>query len=307
MRKTHHLCWSGGKELLFRTQSDYIHGIVCLSLAASKSDTEILAYCLMSNHIHLCVRTYDVKRFITTFRYPYSCYFNSRYERRGRLGERHFFTSEIKGIHHLLTAIAYILRNPMHHGICATPFEYTYSSIRAAFQKELGYTMNLNGRDLKARYHRMPDRNHLPHKTIMLKDGLVLPESIIDTPDVEHLFGTARTYLYYMNRISGEVWENEQQKDGKDITPVRIDDIERGVMCEPIPRLLANEFGRRHPQAVSDIELCSIIDEHIAKVHSIKSIYSLQPSDILNIKSFLKDKYHLTNDQIHRCLATNNR
>ena len=61
MKRTYHFCWSGGEELLFRTKEDYIHGIVCLTLAAHKTDATILAYCLMSNHIHICVRTENTK------------------------------------------------------------------------------------------------------------------------------------------------------------------------------------------------------------------------------------------------------
>ena len=121
MKTTYHLCWSGGDELLFRTREDYIHGIICLCIACYETGNNLLAYCLMSNHVHICVRGDNIKALIKAFRYSYTRYFNSKYRRRGKLGERDFFKLEIHGLHHLLTAIAYILRNPLHHGICDTP------------------------------------------------------------------------------------------------------------------------------------------------------------------------------------------
>lgn len=305
MRKTYHLCWSGGNELLFRTKEDYVHCIVCLSLAAYKTDTTILAYCLMSNHVHLCIRTSDVKSFITNFRYPYSCYFNSKNERRGRLGERDFFVSEIKGHHHILAVIAYILRNPLHHGVCATPFEYAYSSIRAAFQTELGYKDYVDRIELKARYYRMPDRNHLASGILMNNDGLILPECIVDVAELEHLFTTARTYLYYMNRISGEEWEKEQLKDVGSTAAIRIHDIENGVKCDSIIRLLGNESGRRRQHTMSDIEICTMIDSFIVEKLGAKSIYTISDDIRQNIAQHLRTRYRLSPDQIIRCLTIN--
>ena len=303
MKRTYHLCWSGGDEVLFRTKEDYIHGIVCLALAAYKTDTTILAYCLMSNHIHICVRTCKPKEFIRSFRYPYSCYFNSRYKRKGRLGERQFFILEIRGVYHLLTAIAYILRNPLHHGICDTPFEYPYSSVRAIFRKELGFGLNEGTRKSARHYSRMPDRNRLPHEITIDSDGLISAQEIVDVGDLEHQFSTARSYMYYMNRLSGETWEKEQSNDGPGTTPIRINDIENGVKCATVQQLLANEHGRHNPNAVHDIELCSIIDRMLEDRFEGKTIYQLSLNQVQQAATFLRTTYHIGTEQIRRCLA----
>lgn len=303
MKKTYHLCWSGGDELLFRSKEDYIHGIVCLAIAAYKTDTTISAYCLMSNHVHLCVRTDNLKGFIVSFRYPYSCYFNTRYKRKGRLGERQFFTLEIRGLHHLLTAVAYILRNPLHHGICATPFEYPYSSARAAFRKELGFELNEGAKKSVKHYSRMPDRNRLPHEIMMGSDGLILAEYIVDVTDLEHQFSTARSYMYYLNRLSGETWEKEQSNDGPDISPIRICDIENGVKGAAVQQLLANEYGRHNPNTIHDIELCCIIDKLLKDRFAGKTLYQLSVNQVQQAASFLKSRYHIGTEQIQRCLA----
>ena len=303
MKRTYHFCWSGGDELLFRTKEDYIHGIVCLALAAYKTDATILAYCLMSNHIHICARTENTKEFIRSLRYPYSCYFNSRYKRKGRLGERQVFTLEIRGLHHLLTAIAYILRNPLHHGICDTPFEYPYSSVRAIFRKELGFELNEGTKISVKHYSRMPDRNRLPHKIMIDSDGLILSEHIVDVADLEHQFSTARSYMYYMNRLSGETWEKEQSNDGPDTTPIRISDIENGVNRVSVQQLLANEHGRHNQNAVHDIELCRIIDRLLNDRFGGRTVYQLSLDQVQQAASFIKSRYHIGTEQVQRCLA----
>ena len=288
---------------MFRTKEDYIHGIVCLALAAYKTDATILAYCLMSNHIHICARTENMKEFIRSFRYPYSCYFNSRYKRKGRLGERQVFTLEIRGLHHLLTSIAYILRNPLHHGICDTPFEYPYSSVRAIFRKELGFELNEGTKISVKHYSRMPDRNRLPHKIMIDSDGLILSEHIVDVADLEHQFSTARSYMYYMNRLSGETWEKEQSNDGPDTTPIRISDIENGVKCGTVQQLLANEHGRHNQNAVHDIELCRIIDRLLNDRFGGRTVYQLSLDQVQQAAIFLKSRYHIGTEQVQRCLA----
>ena len=98
-------------------------------------------------------------------------------------------------MYHLLTAIAYILRNPLHHGICDTPFEYPYSSVRAIFRKELGFGLNEGTRKSARHYSRMPDRNRLPHEITIDSDGLIPAQEIVDVADLEHQFSTARSYM----------------------------------------------------------------------------------------------------------------
>ena len=289
--------------MLFRTREDYIHGIVCLALAAHKTGTTILAYCLMSNHVHICVRTDNLKEFVRSFRYPYSCYFNSKYKRKGRLGERKFFILEVKGVYHLLTAIAYILRNPLHHGICATPFEYPYSSARAIFRKELGFGLDGGTKKSVKHYSRMHDRNRLSDEVMIESDGLIQAECIVDVADLEHQFSTSRSYMYYMNRLSGETWEKEQNNDGPGNVPIRICDIEDGVKCATLQQLLANEHGRHDPNAIHDIELCRIIDTLLDDRYEGRTIYQLSVNQAQQVAIFLKSRYRVGTEQMQRCLA----
>lgn len=301
--KTYHLCWSGGDEVLFRDKEDFRHAIVCLCLAAHKTGSRLLAYCFMSNHVHICIRTNQLAKVIKTFRYAYTRYFNSKYGRRGRLGEKGFFILRLDGLHHILTAISYILRNPLHHGICSTPFEYEYSSVRAAFRKELGFAHKVTYILDEKQYHFLPDGNKLPRWAKMDETGLLLPESIIDVNDLEHMFSTARTYIYYMNRLSNETWEKEQDEDKNGRSPIKLEDIEEGVRTHNIRTLLANEHGRADYRATTDLEICRIIDTVLVPASGAATVYSMSMEQRKSCEQYLVNKYHLPKEQIKRCMG----
>lgn len=299
MKKTYHLCLSGGSEVMFRHERDYIHANNCLCLAAHKANSTILAYSIMSNHVHICVRSEDPHAFMKAFRYPYNRYFNRKYGRKGLLGEKHFFICETDGLYHLLAVISYVLRNPLHHGVAATPFGYRYSSIRALFRKELGDFDEPELMPKKSQYLYLPGNVPLPQGYRMGISGMILPQSVIDVADVEHQFSTARTFLYYMNRLSGEAWEKEQLQDTVNIPPVTIEQIETTVRYQDLKTMLGNEHGRANYNAINDIQLCSIIDNLLGD----RSVYSVSQSEINHVARHLHGTYRITQEQASRCLG----
>ena len=302
MKKTYHLCWSAGNGILFRSKEDFIRGINCLCLAAYLTNSSLLAYAFMSNHVHICIRTESLKSFIKKFRYPYTRYFNAKYMKEGTLGEKRFFCLEINGLHHLLTAIAYILRNPMHHGVAGTPLGYKYSSIRALFRKDLGWEDRIDILPDKHEYRHIPWHHSLPQHFKMDSDGMILPECSIDVSDVEHQFSTARTLIYYLNRLSGEKWAKEQTQDPTAQPPISLKDIEKGIRYQDTRTMLSNEHGRSSYNSMTDLELCREIDDEILPHWGKRSIYELSHTEKLDIKLFLIEKYHFQSAQIDRCL-----
>lgn len=222
------------------------------------------------------------------------------------MGERSFFILRLDGLHHILTAISYILRNPLHHGICSTPFEYEYSSVRAVFMKELGFAHKVTYILDEKQYHFLPEGNKLPRWAKMDETGLLLPESIIDVDDLEHMYSTARTYIYYMNRLSGETWESEQDADKNGRPPIKLEDIEEGVRAHNIRTLLANEHGRADYRATTDLEICRIIDTVLVPASGAASVYGMSMEQRKTCAQHLAKEYHLSKDQITRCMGGDN-
>ena len=104
MKKTFHLCLSAGDEIMFRDLEDYHRGFNCFANALCKTDSTGLVESFMSTHTHQLVQTRCPEEFMYNFRQPYTMYFNNKYHRKGRLGERHHFTVEITGHHHTIAA-----------------------------------------------------------------------------------------------------------------------------------------------------------------------------------------------------------
>ena len=288
---------------MFRSRADYIRGINCLCLMAHSTGSILLAYVFMSNHVHIIVRTDDPKKLMIKFRYAYNKYFNAKYGRTGKLGEETFFKIELVGLYHLLTAIAYVLRNPVHHGICATPFGYEFSSIRGMFRKEFGWQTYESTLPRKSAYRFLPCRSVLPENFQMNSEGMILPESVIDAQDVEHQFSTARSFLYYMNRLSGEEWLREQQQDPGNIPAITIESIEEGVKFNDINSMFRNEHGRANYTAMTDIILCHEIDKVILPKYGIDSVYRLEDKQRKDITEHIKRQYGVTTSQVLRCMA----
>ena len=288
---------------MFRSRADFIRGINCLCLAAHYTEAILLAYVFMSNHVHIIVRTDDPERFMMKFRYAYNKYFNAKYHRRGRLGEEQFFKIELKGLYHLLTAIAYVLRNPVHHGICATPFGYEFSSIRGMFRKEFGWQNSGNILPRKSAYRFLPWRSALPESYQMNSEGMILPETVIDAQDIEHQFSTARSFLYYMNRLSGEEWIREQQQDQTELPAITLESIEEGVRFHDLNTMLRNEHGRANYSAMTDIMLCHEIDNTKLPGYGVSSVYELSIGQRENMVGLLRRRYGVSVTQAKRCLA----
>lgn len=300
MKKVYHFCLSAGEcGVLCRTDEDYRYLVNCLGLAGYMTGSLLLAYCVMSNHVHCCVRTDDVAGFIKRWRYSYTRYFNEKYRRKGRLGGDPYIV-ELKGLYHILTAIAYVLRNPMHHGITATPFGYKYSSVNAVFRKELGRE-STGLLPEKSMYMYLPHSVEIPAGYKMNEKGMFLPECLIDVEDVEHMFSTARSYLYYMNRLSGKKWEDEQVADGVD--PITLDKIEHGSGLSDVKIMLNNEYGRADYNAITDLKLCEIIDKDYVSAFDVPSVYMMDVSSRRMLAKRIVRNHYVPLVQACRCLG----
>ena len=286
MTKTYHLCISGGNEVLFRSEEDYIRGINTLCLSAHKTESTLLAYTFMSNHVHVGVRTKVPQQLIKLFRYPYGRYFNKKYHRSGPLGEKVPFCQEIDGLYHLLAVLAYILRNPLHHGVAGTPFGYRYSSIGALFKKDLGRFDTPALMPKKSQYLHLPDRGPLPEGFKMDSSGLILPETAIDVADVEHLFSTAD-----YNALS---------------------DLQ---LCKIIDNFLNKSYcqGPFLEKFTEELQKQSSLPRHLTTdfvpgpqsrpAYSGHSVYTISEKEIDQIAMLLKRHLKLPVEQISRCLG----
>lgn len=303
MKKTYHLCLSGGDEILFRDEEDYNRGFNCFALALYKTGSTGLVESFQSTHSHKMVQTEDPAGFMYAMRQSYSKYFNHKYQRHGRVGEKMHFTLEIVGLHHHLAAMSYVLRNALHHGLVPIPYAYPHCSVNSIFQKEMG--KKPPERVLDERYFArfIGKKAEWPSNYRMSESGVFLRESVLDIVQVENMYASPRAFNYYMSRKSGEEWKKEQEKDRNDMLPIGLESIESGIKDNTLEKMLIYENGRSDYRKISDIDLCTEIDRNIVPRYGKASVYHLSQREKQEIGNLLYRQYHISETRIRRCLA----
>ena len=114
MKEIHHICITSHSEIMFRSDADMHYAFNCLAAACVKTDSKLLAFSLLTSHVHIAVITDSADQLVKRFRYRYSCYFNTKYKRKGALGERKWYDDVFNGPRHIITGINYILRQGLH-------------------------------------------------------------------------------------------------------------------------------------------------------------------------------------------------
>ncbi len=130
----HHVTQRGVRSTdIFESDIDRNYYIKLLAEFSEKYDLEIISWCLMTNHVHLIVvpgSKESLSKVMGESHKTYSCSFNKRHEVKGALFQSRFYSVPMS-LHHLHSAVRYVLRNPVRAGIVEDPFEYEWSS--AAF------------------------------------------------------------------------------------------------------------------------------------------------------------------------------
>ena len=302
----YHLCFTSHKEVLFRDEEDMNHGFNSLCSSLYKTDSTCYAYVSMSDHHHGCYRTRAASELIRTFRESHTKYLNRKYGRRGGMGEAGVYIQEISGIKHFLAAVSYVLKNPPHHGVASSPFEYPYSSANDYFQKELGKSLMPEGllsyAEIKAV---LPRRADFDPSWKMGRNGVFISASVLDISAVETNYGTAQAFNYYMGRKSGEDWIKEQADEN--ITPPFTLETVEAPLLRPngltVADMLRNEKSRFSTVPITDLQLCNIIDHQLLLEYGKKSVYFLDQKEKTEIANKIYNKYSHNADQIKRCLV----
>jgi putative transposase len=121
------------RERVFFTITDYKLYLDLLRSQMAATRVEVLAYCLMSNHVHLIVVPRAPEALGVLFRRVhggYAPYCNVRRGRTGHLWQQRFFSCPMSE-KHLWSGVRYVERNPCRAGLAAMPEQYRWSSAAA--------------------------------------------------------------------------------------------------------------------------------------------------------------------------------
>ena len=120
-------------EPIFTDPTDFVRFLEITEQATVRFRWQCLAYCLMTNHYHLVVRTPEpsISQALHHLNGSYARWFNRRHGYQGHLFQRRFHSRAIESDWHLLEACRYVVLNPVRAGLVGRPSEWTWSSYRA--------------------------------------------------------------------------------------------------------------------------------------------------------------------------------
>ncbi len=133
----HHITQRGNRrENVFFTDQDRTIYLTWLSEYCAKHRVDILAYCLMTNHIHLVAvpsREDGLEVVLRPLHMRYAQRINRRRGWKGHLWQGRFFSSALDDAY-LWAAMCYVERNPVRAKIVRKAENYRWSSARAHCQ-----------------------------------------------------------------------------------------------------------------------------------------------------------------------------
>ncbi len=127
----HHIIQRGNRrQKVFFNDGDYKEYLRLLNDYSLRFKVDILAYCLMPNHVHLIAipqRDGSLAQAIGETHRNYTRFINFREKWRGYLWQGRF-SSYVLDERYLLAVTRYILLNPMKAGIVKKPWDYKWAS-----------------------------------------------------------------------------------------------------------------------------------------------------------------------------------
>ena len=121
----------------FYADEDYVRYLDWLKEYADKTDCQIHAYVLMTNHVHLLASTSTTEAIGTMMKalgQRYVQYINRSYKRSGTLWEGRYKSCPTQAEAYLLACQRYIELNPVRANMVQHPAEYKWSSYQANAQ-----------------------------------------------------------------------------------------------------------------------------------------------------------------------------
>jgi putative transposase len=126
------------RQRTFFSVSDYREYMRLVARAKRRADVDILAYCLMPNHVHFALvpnRTDSLHKLFAEAHRRFAYRVNLREGWRGHLWQSRFHSNVMDEVH-LISTVRYIEMNPVAAGLCARPEDWPWSSVHAHLAQE---------------------------------------------------------------------------------------------------------------------------------------------------------------------------
>ena len=229
--------------LWFRDESDFKVAMNYVAIqAACCPEVDVLAFILMSNHVHFVVqgRHSDVCFFINKFRQRYSLYYSKRHGIKELLRNNDI---DIKLIpcegESVERAIAYVQMNCVAANICPHPSQYPWGTGSTFFAHSCKMQRRIEEISARARERLLHSNCDLvPCSWHITEEGYIDPHSYIDFQTVETIFRNPRRMNYFLSSSSKA---RKRIETSEDSLPAFLDQTILGAL----PDLCRSLFNKR--------------------------------------------------------------
>lgn len=193
--------------LWFRDDEDFRVAMNYIAIqAACCPEVAVLAFILMSNHVHIVLRGRysDVLDFVNQFKHRYSIYYRHKYGvkeflRRNGVDIKYVpYENEAVG-----RVIAYVQMNCVAANICAHPSMYPWGTGSTFFGHSRFSGKSLGAMSARARERILhSDCSILPMHWAINEYGYISPREYVDFRAVEGCFGSPKRMQYFLSSSS---------------------------------------------------------------------------------------------------------
>jgi putative transposase len=131
---TYHVTNRGNnRDIIFVEPEDYEKFLGLLYRFKLKYQFKLFSYCLMTNHIHLLIKTSQqgsISKIMQSLTVAHTRHFHYKYKRCGHVWQGRFSSPVVSDDEYLLTAMRYIEQNPLRARMVKRIEDYRWSSYR---------------------------------------------------------------------------------------------------------------------------------------------------------------------------------
>lgn len=255
----YHVCTNGQETpTIIMDKEDFKVAHNYLALAGWKTGIEILAFVIMSNHVHIIIICKDrnqAVRYIRSFKKLYSMYLSRKYDMSEALRGIEDSISLIDSISYFRNCVAYILRNALCARICKRIEDYPWSSYPCYFNmlahEDAGSISDLGIRERRMVLKTRMDLSECPY--LVNSEGMIEAKSFVRYDIVEKAFvNSGKFFLASLGTCNDAKMEYEMTCKPL----VRVNDKE---LAEVIEALTEKRFEGKKISGLTQSQKCSII------------------------------------------------
>ncbi len=134
----HVMLRGNNKNSIFSSDAERCRFCLLMQEGVERYGHRILAFCFMSNHVHLAIQLGKVSlsKICQNLSFRYTGFYNRRHQRIGHLFQGRFKSILVDGKSYLKELIRYIHLNPVRAKMVNDPLKYRWSSHRAYLMKD---------------------------------------------------------------------------------------------------------------------------------------------------------------------------